>query len=205
MLPNEVARAANSSARAAIRLATHDKHQLMHSLAPFERIAAGTLLFSCYGRLLQSLFVFHSAVGQAAGRAGWSHLSSAETRLDLLRSDLVHLGCRVPTLTKPWQAGPGEAILGALYAAEGSMIGGRVIARQLSFLFGTEQQGRRFFIGNENDRVNWSRLIKVLEETCAHSRQLNLAVDGALRTFDLFQDCVDPFKRGHDAPDPHEH
>ncbi len=188
-------------ARAALRLATNDTHQRMHGLKPFAQIAVGKLSTGQYRNLLRSLFVFHSAVSQIARNAGWLCLSSSKTRLQLLQSDLAFLGSPVPTFIPEWQPGPCEAVLGALYAAEGSMLGGRVIARQLDYLFGSKVEGRGFFVGGPDDRTNWASLIRVLEETCAHGRSLDLAVSGALRTFELFERNISRSSNGKPNPD----
>jgi heme oxygenase (biliverdin-IX-beta and delta-forming) len=180
---------AGGSARAALRLATDSTHHRMHGLDPFARIAEGRLPVGQYRSLLQSLFRFHSAVGRAARQSGWRRISSALPRLALLRSDLDFLGGEVPG-PADWHPGTGEAVLGALYAAEGSMLGGRVIARQLDYVFGSGQPGRRFFIGDKQDGKNWSRLLAVLEETCARPPALDAAIRGALGTFDWFEQCV---------------
>lgn len=82
--------------------------------------------------------------------------------------------------------------LGALCAAEGSMLGGRVLARQLDDLFGSDEDGRRFFLGSVDDRVNWARFIDVLKEAWAPCRPLDLAISGALRTFKWFEQCLSP-------------
>ncbi len=179
-----------TGARAALRRSSDASHQRMHGLKPFAQIAAATLPMSGYRLLLESLFLFHTAVAAESHRAGWSRLSSARRRLDLLRSDLTFLGSKVPSRESDWQAGPREAALGALYAAEGSMLGGRVIARQLDYAFGAGQEGRRFFIGDRCDGLNWKLLLEVLEAQCAQTEALDAAIAGALRTFDLFEQCV---------------
>ena len=144
----------DTSARAALRQATDATHQRMHGLEPFAQISEGTLTISQYRQLLQSLFLFHSAVGQVARRGGWSVLSNSTQRLDLLRSDLAYLGGVLPVPDLTWQPGPREAVLGARYAAEGSMMGGRVIAPN-SINADSNQEGRRFFIGDNSHRSNW--------------------------------------------------
>jgi heme oxygenase (biliverdin-IX-beta and delta-forming) len=178
-----------TSVRAALRLATESAHLRAHGLGPFARIAAGRLPLGQYRSLLKSLFTFHSAVGTAARHSGWSSLSSASSRLALLRSDLAFLGGDVPAPVD-WSPGTGEAMLGALYVAEGSMFGGRVIARQLDYIFGPEFSGRRFFIGRHSDEEIWSQLLAVLEEACETPSALEAAIDGARRTFDWFEECV---------------
>lgn len=76
MLENKTRRLSGSGSRAALRLATSEMHQRMHGLQPFAQIAVGALAIERYRDLLEALFVFHSAVGQAARNSGWSHLSS---------------------------------------------------------------------------------------------------------------------------------
>ena len=180
----------DTSVRAALRRSSDASHQRMHGLKPFALIAAGSLPMSGYRSLLSSLFIFHSAVRAEAHIAGWSQLSSAGRRLDLLRGDLIFLGGKVPSRKCVWQAGPREAALGALYAAEGSMLGGRVISRLLDYAFGTGRDGRQFFIGDQCDGRNWAKLIQVLEARCARADALDAAIAGALRTFDLFEECI---------------
>lgn len=180
----------DTSARSALRSASDAAHQRMHGLEPFTKIASGTLPVDEYRRLLQSLYLFHSAVGEAADKGGWSRVSSAQRRLELLRSDLSALGGAVPVPVSGWDAGAGKAVLGSLYVAEGSMLGGRVVARQLDFLCGSQEDGRRFFVGDACDRANWSHLTKVLEDQCSQSPALSEAIDGACRTFDWFEQCI---------------
>jgi heme oxygenase len=178
------------SVRSELRRATNAPHQRMHELEPFVQIAAGTLQITQYRHLLEALFRFHSIVSEAVRSSPWSPLSSAPQRLELLRSDLAFFGDTVPTLSSDWPIGAGKAVLGTLYAAEGSMVGGRLIARQLDYAFGSSTDGRRFLTGHELDRVYWSRLIEVLEDECRDPEDLNAAISGAHRAFDLFERCI---------------
>jgi heme oxygenase len=193
-----------TSVRAELRRACDASHQRMHGLEPFLQIAAGTLPMSRYQLVLLSLFEFHSAVARVAKHSEWPELSSAERRLNMLRSDLAFLGVPVPALTAKWDAGGGEAVLGALYAAEGSMLGGRVIARQLDYLFNSQVEGRRFFIGDVSDRAHWAQLLMVLEARCTERGALNAAIRGALRTFDLFEQCAISTSQVSPMSVPHE-
>jgi heme oxygenase len=192
------------SVRAALRSATHDTHQRMHGLAPFEAILNGTMTAQNYPRILHSLLQFHSAIGAAAVRHGWSHLSGAAERTDLLLHDLRRSGGgpRRPAVT--WQPRSPLETLGALYAAEGSTMGGRVIGRQLDYLFGRSLDARRFFSGTPGDAARWHALVAALEEHCATTAQLSEATCGALSAFRLFEHCI--MSSGVcDAPAPRLH
>lgn len=176
--------------RAALRAATETLHLRMHGLEPFAAIAGGTLTADRYPRLLQSLLLFHSTIGAAADRHGWSALRGGAARTDLLRNDLRQLGGGARPPLVDWQpASPHEA-LGALYAAEGSMLGGRVIATQLDYLFGDSADGRSFFIGAPEDASRWRTLLAALEEHCATPIARGHATSGALAAFRLFEQCV---------------
>jgi heme oxygenase len=180
-----------SSAREALRDATAETHLRMHGLAPFTAIAEERLTRTRYARLLQALFVFHSAVAVAAQRSGWSSVSSSTEKLDLIASDLSRLSAFAPDWISDWRPGCPESVLGAIYVAEGSMMGGKLIARQLDYLLGARDEGRRFFIGRGHaDSLTWRQLLAVLECKLADPRALDSATAGALAAFDLFETCV---------------
>jgi heme oxygenase len=178
------------SVRAALRSATNAIHQRMHGLEPFAAIADGTLSVEHYPRLLQSLLLFHSTIGAAADRHGLSHLSCAAARTELLRSDLRHLGGGMRPSLITWLPGSALETLGALYVAEGSMMGGPVIGRQLDYLFGDSLDARQFFLGAHDGWAGWRALITDLENQCATPAALDQAVRGALSAFTLFEQCV---------------
>lgn len=190
MLSAKFPASGTNGVRAALRLATDKVHQRMHGLEPFARIAAGTLPMGDYRLLLRSLFDFHSSVRDGTRRSEYSLFSSATNRLNMLRADLVFLGCTVPSRPPAFMIEPGEAVLGALYAAEGSMLGGPFVARQLDYAFGSRPEGRRFFIGNKEDRSSWPILTARLEVMCDSQSKLNAAISGAIRTFEWFEKCV---------------
>jgi heme oxygenase len=178
------------SARERLRRATDAAHQRLHSLEVFAAIADGTLTVDGYRGLLQSLFLFHSTVGAGAADYGWSALSSAPRRRALLQRDLRFFGLAGPSVTAAWLPRSPHATLGALYAAEGSIFGGRVIAGQLDFLLGSSLDGRRFFVGFDGDGQRWGELLAVIETQCATKAALDQAIEGALFAFDLFEQCV---------------
>lgn len=189
--PVVTARAAQRApVRAALRDATHGAHMRMHELEPFRAILEARLPLKEYLRLLQSLLVYHSAIATVAAQFGWSHLSSGARRLPLLQADLLSLEGSERGQAVEWKPSSPEEVLGALYAAEGSMLGGRVIAGQLDYLFGSSSTGRNYFVGSPDDGANWRNLLAVLEVSCASAADLERATSGALLSFELFEHCV---------------
>ncbi len=182
--------AGHSPVRAALRTATHATHERMHRLEPFLAILDGRLYLDKYLPLIQSLLVYHSAIASAAAQCGLADLSNAESRLALLESDLRSVGGVPLRQSFGWQPATPELALGALYSAEGSMLGGRVIAAQLDYLFGSVSAGRQFFLGSRNDNANWRRLLSALEERCTTASALDETISGALFGFKLFGRCI---------------
>lgn len=176
--------------RSALRGATEATHLRMHGLPAFRAIEAGELPLERYRGLLSSLYRFHEALGAAAEAGGLSALSSAGRRLELLATDLEGLGASPPSPGPAAAAGSPMSALGALYVGEGSMLGGRVIARQLDYLFGSSRDGRRFFLGSDEDKFAWRRVVAALEATGGDAESLEEQIAGAEAAFALFERCM---------------
>lgn len=161
----------------------------MHALPEFGAIEAGTLSLSGYRSLLSSLYRFHHTLA-AAAEAGAAGLSSSARRLALLRSDMAALGAAAPPPGLALKRGSATFLLGALYVGEGSMLGGRIVARQLDYLFGTSSEGRRFFLGSTQDKEAWRRLLAALEQSGDEAAALDQLVEGAEAAFALFERCL---------------
>ncbi len=206
LVPLATARAAASApVRAALRIATHAVHMRMHGLERFQAIREGRLPRHDYLLLIQSLLVYHSAIAAAAERCGCASLSSGTRRQALLRADLRALGGAPLQYSIDWQPRTSDEALGALYAAEGSMLGGRVIAGQLDYLFGLASEGRSFFTGSSDDGAGWRKLLSALESRCGAPQDCERAVAGALFSFELFEQCVTTheFTLTHEARQMH--
>ena len=174
-----------------LRQATGETHLRMHRLWPFVAIDDRKLMPVGYACLLRSLFLFYSAISIAADRAGWGKVSSSARRLELLAADLDYLCVAIPPTIPEWSLGGPESTLGAIYVGEGSMLGGKLIARKLDYLLGAGDDGRRFFIGHpDTDSLQWRKVVGVVEETLAGECARRQAIEGALAAFDLFQACV---------------
>lgn len=144
-----------------------------------------------YSRLLKALFVFHSAVAVAAYRCGWSSVSSSSGQLDLIVSDLSRLGAFAPHWISDWRPGCRQSVLGAIYVAEGSIVGGQRIGPQLDYLLGESHEGRRFFSSRgHSNSLDRRRLMGVLDRALADPQAFDAATAGALAAFDLLDTCL---------------
>lgn len=123
-------------------------------------------------------------------RETWSgHRSAA-----LLDSDLETLGAARDEqleshVTTPAFDDPG-AWLGALYVIEGSMLGGRVIARHLEDAFHwRDGRGYSYFLGHgSRTSERWKEVCALLE---AEEERYNQLRSGAHQTFDQLNLCLE--------------
>ena len=133
----------NPALHARLRAATADAHARLHLHPGFKAIQDGSITPAAYRALLARLLGFYlpfeAACGMDDERSAW------------LRADLRALGAahqRI-ALCPAMPLLDGEAArLGAAYLAEGSLLGGRDLARKLDGLLGAGViAGRRFFLG----------------------------------------------------------
>lgn len=176
-------------AHAILREATHETHLRLHGLPQFAAIAAERLTRGAYADLLQALRRFHGAVARAAEHGGLAALSSSRRRLDLLEADLGTLGAAPSRIASAWTSSPGACLYGALYVAEGSALGGKVIARQLDYLLGDRAEGRTFFRGDGDIGPRWRAFLAALQRDCGEG-ELPQLVAGAEAGFALFERCL---------------
>ncbi len=137
-----------TSIRQLLRIETDETHQRLHHHDGFARLAAGTISRADYRKLLARLLGFHRPFEQA--------LSSTPGRSILLHEDLLALDVdakriaalpdcpAIPLLTTNARR------LGARYVIEGSVLGGRQLARRLDHLLSAgQEQGRQFLASTE--------------------------------------------------------
>lgn len=191
MTAHAAPRAGVFDAHASLREATHATHMRLHDLPQFRAIEEGRLNRADYAALLGSLHAYHQAIAAAAARGGLGALSSSSRRAAMLEADLAALdaspGDRGPT----WPTLNREALYGALYVAEGSALGGKVIARQLDYLLGSSNAaGRSFFHGDGETGPRWRSFVTVLQSECGDPGQLPELVGGADASFALFEECL---------------
>jgi len=175
--------------RTALREATDEVHRRLHGVPPFQAIADGRLALADYAALLGRIHAFHLLIEQACGAALSGLLPSR--RIALLEADLSALGA-APAPPPSWHPPRGEAAaLGALYVAQGSIMGGKLIHRQLDYLFGKAEAGRTYFRGSRDDALRWRMLCLRLEQDGAAPDALPAMIAGAQGAFALFGRCIE--------------
>lgn len=118
-----------------LKLETRTRHEQTERLLYAQQLMAGLLTRDEYVHLLTIHYRFHQALEaavtkQAGALAGYDYQASRKT--PWLVADLQRMGVPLPSpaadLFAGWNA---TQLLGALYVAEGSMLGGQVIAKAL--------------------------------------------------------------------------
>jgi len=184
------------SIRSLLRAQTDDVHEALHVAAPFAAIAEGRATTVQYGRVLAALWHYHSSLAKvvAAGcrRLGLEDLRRAcEQRRTLLEQDLHVLGFAATPQAEPIVTVEDDVwAVGCLYTLVGSMLGGKVIFRQLDYLFATPD-GRRFFAGTSQDGLQWRLFCEALETLESGQESLTSLVRGAHFAFAHFASCLD--------------
>lgn len=171
-----------SKALSALRAATGAIHERMHQARPFAALAKGQLSITGYAGLLEKIATFHLTV-----RPG---LDVDEARLALLARDLDALGSPMPCALPEVSPASAAAKLGWVYVVEGSALGGKVIFRQLDYLFGSSPEGRRFFRGSGSTSRRWRALCQELEVRGDQRDGLAELTRGAQQAFALFEEIV---------------
>ena len=159
----------------------------MHGLKPFRELEDGVLALSDYRRLIAGTQCFHSASCNTFRAIGIAAHVRAARRLRLLAMDLSHLNVTVLPAPGAGQCASVPAALGWLYVAEGSMLGGKVIARQLDYLFGKKLDGRRFFSGTAEDASSWALLCRHLDGLDPDEDEVEQMIAGAEAGFAFFE------------------
>jgi heme oxygenase len=168
--------------RSTLREATGPIHERLHRARPFVAIADQQLDLAGYSDLLAQMAAFHFTVGQKLERG-------VERRNMLLR-DLEALGSPVlkPVRWNSPTTGPGA--LGVAYVVEGSSLGGKVIYRQLDYLFGHSAAGRHFFRGTALDGQRWQALCRKLEAEEHNPGAIEEMINGAASAFAFFEQLI---------------
>lgn len=149
-----------SSRRFFLRDKTHPDHtELDQLIGPLISRAA-------YCRYLQSLAAFRDGAEQAISRVrwpeslyGWVPVSlSAMMQADL--QDLQQIRTPIPAFPPPASI---PALLGALYVLEGSSLGARFLARQVTTLGYTQDFGARHLAIQTGSPDNWQHFLRLLD------------------------------------------
>ncbi|MBO0934696.1 biliverdin-producing heme oxygenase [Fibrella aquatilis] len=126
-------------------------HQQTEQLMHTGKLMAGSLSLAEYAHLLAIQTVFHRSLEQAVGHND-SFFSDfdwqSRQKTNWLLADLQQLNQPIPSVDDTLFAHlTGYQLLGAMYVAEGSMLGGRVIAKALARTPALCQAPIRFYTG----------------------------------------------------------
>lgn len=170
--------------RSALREATGAVHERLHRSPSFAAIANQQLDVAGYTALLARIAAFHFTVSE--------HVELNAARSQRLARDLQVLGSPAP-LRLNWNSPKTAAArLGLAYVVEGSTLGGKVIYRQLDYLFGRSAAGRRFFRGSASDGPRWRALCRRLEIEGHAPRSVDEMTAAAIAAFALFEQLIAP-------------
>ncbi len=172
-------------------MATAEVHERLHQAAPFRAVADAKLARPDYSDLLGRIMKFHRTLDQTFEARKVTHLGSGH-RIELLQRDLEYLSGEADRSVFPWAAPDCEGSeLGCLYVAGGSALGGRIIYRQLDYLFGKAPEGRTFFAGSDDEPRRWRSLCLLLEQAGECDKRRAGMVAGAQAAFRLFETCLE--------------
>jgi heme oxygenase len=182
-LISAVAAANRASMRALLRDATGDMHEALHRAPVFDRLATGSIDWEDYRQIMRMLAGFHFGIEAVRAEGARALAVTAENpRLALLSADLEGLGYDWSPRTHD-ETDPDRAV-GCLYVVEGSVLGGRVLHRQLNPLFGARRDGRRFFEGPPSAGARWRETCQALDRY--QPADPSRVVAGAVAAFDHF-------------------
>ena len=175
--------------RDALREATGAVHERLHEARPFTALMNKQLDMKGYTGLLRRIAAFHFTVGAS--------LELDDARGKLLARDLDVLRSSAPARLD-WRAPKSPAArLGWSYVAEGSSLGGRVIYRNLDYLFGNSIEGRCFFKGSADDRIRWQLLCDRIEAEGRTCGAVDEMIGGANDAFELFERALQVLVPAH--------
>ena len=170
--------------RGALRAATSRMHERLHEMRPFREIAEQRLSRRCYTDLFGRIAALHLGLGETLG--------IGQERRELLFQDLDALGAAPPSGIAWTTPETSAARIGCRYVVEGSALGGKVIYRQLDYLFGSSDEGRSFFRGSAADVDRWRTLCRLIEDKGCEESSLASMICGAQSAFSLFERVLAP-------------
>lgn len=168
-----------TSARAALRAATHDQHERVDRL--FSHVRLDDRLE--YGDFLGAQAAAHIPVERALADGGIAAIVpdwTARQRADLVRADLATLGLAVPEPAGTIVFAGEAALLGGLYVLEGSRLGGTMLKRSVPSDFPTR------FLGGV-DSSAWQTLLQMLDAHLDTALKRSVALTAACNVFALFE------------------
>ena len=179
-----------SPALAALRSRTDTIHQALHHHPLLQSLSQGVLSLDQYYTALEALYGFHRRLADAL--APWADLRSLTTpNCDWLEQDLTDLGkTLLPkpiAMPKPVTLDTYPAALGALYVKEGSLLGGRQIARHVTAQLGYAVPCRHFSGLGDATGPHWHQVRSAVSDCTA----IVPMCESAQATFQYLADWLD--------------
>lgn len=178
---------------AMLRARTRAAHAAIESVPALGRLLAPDLTVAEYIAVLDAMHGFHRAfepgIAEALRDVPGARAVLGQSRLPALAADLDWFGVApspgLPAVPRLRSAAAG---IGALYVVEGSILGGRVIARYLGVSLDVRSaEGASYYGGLSADaaRARWQMLCDLVETGCADGAEANEAMaEAACATFD---------------------
>jgi len=187
-MPADAALAPVPLARA-LREATAQAHAAVEALPHMHALAHGALPCDQYVRVLQQHLALvepwertHAAWLQTLAAQGWHY----RARGPALRADLATLGVAAPAAAPLTEAEPAAVAWGQLYVIEGSLLGGRLIARAFRAAQPALSAALAYFdLGSEAPGA-WRQFQACLEAALPSAAQRQAAIGGAQSMFARF-------------------
>lgn len=187
----------------ALKEQTRDAHNRVEEVSYSTNIMDGTLNLQQYTTIVIANYVFNKAVEDVAypflesvGLADRFELK-ARSKNNLLLADLAHLGINADDIETFYPTiDSAETALGYLYVAEGSTLGGAVIARALAKNTNLATVTNYNFYGcyGENVGTMWKNFIIAMESTAPRINNNQTIVAGGTAAFAFFGRCLQTAK-----------
>lgn len=193
---------AGDSLRVILRKATRTVHGRLDNHPLLQPLTKPWLTKYNYVQVLCAFYWIYQglepALQEATRRWGRGHEFTPSPRLDWLYKDLNEMKVdeRIislpPVLTSIDVPADAPATVGMLYVVEGSILGGRVIARQLEMRLGlTASNGAQYFNGHgEMTVLHWEQFWSFAIATCP-PQQAKVAAHHAVNIFAQFENNLD--------------
>ncbi|GAA4399581.1 biliverdin-producing heme oxygenase [Nibrella viscosa] len=184
------------SIMARLRQETQLCHEQVEKLLYAEQIQNGTLTLEQYIQLLYVNLSFHQPLEEAIGAADplffAGYTPDQRSKAPLIRQDLQRLRLPIPpTQQQYFQGWSNWQLLGAVYVAEGSTLGGRVISKYLQKnALVSHTAGQSCFYAGYGDQTGamWKTFCTYLPQQAGTEE--DQIVQGAINAFQLYERIV---------------
>lgn len=175
-----------------LRNQTRDLHEALESMPLFSRLMASDVTIDDYALALTALRYSYTAFETELLQT-LQHYAPAYryiARLPLLDHDLSKLGADTSLIGAAEKShfATIPVVLGALYVAEGSTLGGKILVNRLKTNLGAALTYASSFytLGGQLENHNWAATQNLLCEYLNSADELEQAVESARQTFSLF-------------------